>query len=193
MAIRSGAKIAFMGAGATGKSTDAEVLAEKLGIPLMKSASRQVYEQLKISEDDCLKMSNEERWEIQEKIFTIKELNDDQSFEFVADRTLLDHWAYCLMYCGAFMLNNEFLKFETNVRKHMRGTYTHLFYFPWGYWTPEKEDGIRQAAHGWQSAIDAIIAGYCMRWNLPVIQVPQIQGPEARQEFIVQSVLGEKK
>ena len=181
-----------MGAGGTGKTTDAVVLAEKFEAPLMKSTSRQVYEQLKITEDDVLKMSNEEKWKLQENIFSMKMLNDDQSSEFIADRTILDHWAYCLMYCGAFIPDNKFIEYESNVRKHMKGAYTHLFYYPWGYWTPTKEeqDGVRQTAMGWQSAIDAIITGYCVRWNLPVVEVPQLKGPEYRQTFIINNVMG---
>ena len=193
MTVRSGVKVGFTGAGGTGKTTTAVALAKELGVQMMKSASRTAYEQLKITEADCLKMDDKAKWELQGKIFGLKQTMDDNSFEFIADRTLLDHWAYCLMYCAPFISEPEFHQFENNVRKHMKSTYTHLFYFPWGYWTPETEDGVRQVAPGWQSAIDAIIVGYCVRWNLPAIQVPQLNGPEFRQDFVKKHILGENK
>jgi len=192
MGVRNGFKIGLLGAGGVGKTTDAKVLAEKLNILMMKSSSRIAYEQLKISEEDVNKMTSAEKWRLQEQIFKLKTTADDQTYEFIADRTLLDHWAYCLMYCGAFLPNEKFTEFETTTRKHMRSTYTHLFYFPWGFWTAEG-DGVRQDHWAWQSAIDSILTGYCVRWNLPVIQVPQIQGMEARQDFIFKKIIGETK
>jgi hypothetical protein len=192
MSVRAGAKIAFMGAGGTGKTTDAKVISEKLGVAMMKSASRQAYEALDITEEDCAKMNDTDKWQLQGSIFGLKTTQDDNTYEFVADRTLLDHWAYCLMYCGAFLPNEMFTEYETTVRKHMKSSYTHMFYFPWGFWTGET-DGVRQDHSAWQSAIDAIITGYCVRWNLPVVQVPQTAGIEARQEYIIKAILGEDK
>lgn len=192
MTIRTGLKVGLMGAGGTGKTTDATAIHEKTGLPMMKSASRTVYEQLGISEEDCLKYTDKEKWELQGKIFTLKQNNDDNAFEFIADRTLLDHWAYCLAYCGGFIQNNDFIRYENNVRKHMKSTYTHIFYYPWGYWEA-KGDGVRQEHWSWQSAIDACLVGYCIRWGLPAITVPQTQGENARQEFVLKNILGEKK
>lgn len=191
--LRSGIKIGFTGAGGVGKTTDAKALSELLGIPMIKSASRSAYERLGISENDCLKMTDEEKWQLQHEIFNSKIELDDSTFEFIADRTLLDHLAYCLMYCGAYIPEKEFYEFENRVRKHMKSTYSHIFYYPFGYWTPENEDGVRQTAPGWQSAIDAIIVGYCKRWTLPVYQVPQMQGKQFRQDFIKRYILGENK
>jgi hypothetical protein len=114
---------------------------------------------------------------------------DDTNFSFVADRSLLDHWAYCLQYCAGFMTNEEFLAMENLVRKHMRSSYSHIFYFPFGYWFAEG-DGVRQDSYAWQSSIDAIIMGYIIRWNLPVFTVPQTDGENARNEFVL-NVLAE--
>lgn len=191
--IRQGLKIGFMGAGGTGKTTDATALSEELGVPMIKSASRTALERLGVGEAEVLKMTDEEKWKLQLEIFNSKEELDDHTFEFIGDRTLLDHFVYCLMYCATFIPATDFFAFENNVRKHMKSTYTHMFYYPWGYWNVQTSDGVRQDAPGWQSAIDALIVGYIRRWNLPVIQVPQTQGKEFRQAFVKRHILGEKR
>jgi hypothetical protein len=72
----------------------------------------------------------------------------------------------------------------------MKSTYSHIFYFPWGYFEPEK-DGVRQDRKSWQSQIDALLVGYSFRWNLPVIEVPQLEGPDNRNAFIKEQILGQ--
>jgi hypothetical protein len=178
-----GFRIGCMGAGGTGKTTTADSLADTFELVRLRSASRQVYEAENLTEDLVLEMSEESKWELQSRIFAKKIDMDDNTASFVADRTLLDHWAYCLMYCGADMSNEEFKKYETLVRKHMLSTYSILFYFAWGYWDVKNKDGVRSDKDAWQSAIDAIIVGYCVRWNLPVINLPQSSGEDYRYEF----------
>ena len=186
--IRTGLKIGFMGAGGTGKTTTAKAVSEALGIPTIKSASRAVYEQDNLTEEKCMALDDVGKYELQFRIFGMKTELDLKTFAFVADRTLLDHWAYCLMYCGAFIPNNEYTQFEKDVRVHMRSTYTHLFYFPFGYWFPAEADGVRQDHYSWQSAIDAIILGYIHRWRLPVTEVNQTGGAEARGSSVLNAI-----
>jgi len=190
MSIRSGRRIGFTGAGGTGKTTSAITIAKDFNLPAMQSASRRVYGESDLSEDKVMQMSPEEKWELQSRIFEQKIFQDDTSYSFVSDRTLLDHYSYCLMYCGEHMRNSDFQEYENKVRKHMRDAYTHIFYFPIGYWEP-RADGVRSAKEAWQSAIDAIIVGYVLRWNLPVIEVPQTEGQDIRNNFIKGHILGE--
>lgn len=180
-----GFRVGCMGAGGVGKTTTAAYLAEVFELKPLISASREVYDDEVLTEDIVLEMSEESKWELQSRIFDKKIDLDDNTPSYIADRTLLDHWAYCLMYCGAHMTNEEFQKYETMVRKHMLSTYSVIFYFSWGHWDiPEKEqDGVRSNKYAWQSAIDAILVGYCFRWNLPVINLPQGSGIDYRNEF----------
>lgn len=191
MTVRRGLTIGFSGAGGTGKTTSAAVLAKDLDIPILTSASRIVYEEQELSEELVYKMDAEEKWDLQRMIFNKKIEMDDGTPSFVADRTLLDHWVYCLLYCGKDMSKEEFHHMENMVRKHMLSNYSHLFYFPWGHWEADP-DGVRQDAPGWQSSIDALIVGYCIRWNLPMKEVPQHGGPEIRDQFIKAQVLGQQ-
>lgn len=190
MTIRQGTRIAFMGAGGTGKTTTAKFISQAANIPLIKSASRTVYEKENLTEEKVLKLSDTEKLQLQIRIFDTK-IELDKQYSYVADRTILDHYCYCLAYCSEFMPDEEFLKLEERVRILMLSSYSLLFYFPWGYWTPEK-DGVRQDRLSWQSKIDAIMVGYAVRWNLPIITVPQSQGPKYRNEFVLSTIKGEK-
>lgn len=186
--IRTGIRIGFMGAGGTGKTTTATMVSKGLNVSAIASASRTIYNQDGLTEEKCMAMDDEAKYKLQFRIFDMKAALDQAAFAFVADRTLLDHWAYCLMYCGAYMPNENYIKFEEQIRVHMRSAYTHLFYFPFGYWFPENSDGVRQDHYSWQSAIDAIILGYIQRWRLPVVEVPQINGEAARGDFVLNTV-----
>jgi len=188
MSIRQGTRVAFMGAGGTGKTTTAEFVAPLLDLPMIKSASRTVYEENELTEEKVALLTPEKKLELQTAIFNAK-ITLDQQYSFLADRTILDHYCYCLAYCGATMPDTIYFQFEEKVRILMATTYSHLFYFPWGYWTP-KSDGVRQDLLGWQSQIDALMVGYILRWGLPVIEVPQTLGEDYRNEFVLNSIRG---
>ncbi len=189
MSIRHGMRIAFTGAGGTGKTTSAVSLSNDLDLPMMKSASRIVYEERELTEALVLNMGPEDQIDLQTDIFHQKVVND-REYSFVADRTVLDHYAYCLAYCGGHMNNATFQRFEEETRQAMLSNYSHVFYFPWGYWNAAP-DGVRSNVDAWQSQIDALITGYILRWNLPVIEVPQTLGETGRYDFIMQVINGE--
>jgi hypothetical protein len=179
------------GAGGTGKTTTRNFLAEALDLPTMESASRLVYTEKGINEEDCNNYSEQEKLDLQTDIFNLKAKQDNQ-FSYVADRTLLDHYCYCLTYCGNFMDDETFNRFEDMTRSHMRSTYNYVFYFPWGYFEAEG-DGVRRDLQSWQSMIDAIMVGYIMRWDLPVVEVPQTEGIDARNQWILRHIIGDKR
>lgn len=186
MSIRQGKRIAFTGAGGTGKTTSAKFIASAYELSQPVSASREVYKVFDLTEEKVLAMTPKEQIELQGEIFHQK-VRNDQEYSYVTDRTILDHYAYCLAYCAGHMDNATFQNYEEQTRTMMLSTYTHIFYFPWGYWDAPK-DGVRSASEAWQSQIDAIIAGYILRWNLPVVEVPQDLGEDIRNDFILESI-----
>tara|TARA_R110000751_G_scaffold307157_3_gene427542 strand:- start:4452 stop:5036 length:585 start_codon:yes stop_codon:yes gene_type:complete len=188
MSIRQGTRIAFTGSGGTGKTTSAEFLSEALDIPFLVSAARQVYNDGSLSEDLVSDFDAEKRLELQMAIFDQKIAND-LGYEYIVDRSALDHWAYCLVYCGKDLSNEQFLHYEERTRLAMLGTYSHLFYFPWGYFKPSS-DGVRSTSFTHQSVIDSIIVGYAHRWHLPTIEVPQTRGEDERNNFILNYLTG---
>jgi hypothetical protein len=187
MSVRQGLRVGFCGAGGTGKTTTAQFIAKELELPILESTSRTIYKAEKLTESIVANMGDESKLELQRKIFKAKVKNDTK-YSYVADRTLLDHWCYCLAYCGEFMPDELFEKMEEQVRIHMKAVYSHIFYFPWGYWQPES-DGVRSELMAWQSQIDAIMVGYIVRWNIPIIEVPQTQGVDYRNEFIRDQII----
>lgn len=190
MSIRQGQRVGFIGAGGTGKTTTATFVSEITELPLVKSASRTVYEAMDLTEGKVAAMTPAEQLQLQLTIFDHK-IELDQQYSFIADRTILDHYAYCLAYCGSHMSNKTFLQFEEQVRTLMLSTYSQLFFFPWGYWEA-KSDGIRQDLKGWQSLIDAIMVGYIVRWGLDnVIWVDQTKDIDYRNEFVLAAVRGD--
>jgi hypothetical protein len=191
MSIRRGLRVAFCGAGGTGKTTTAQFIENELEIPLLKSASRTFYEIQGLSEEMVnIEFTNEQKLTLQKDIFALK-IENDRQFSYVADRTVLDHYAYALAYCGGFMDNDQFTEFDERVRSLMLSTYSHIFYFPWGFWLPNESDGVRQDRNSWQSLIDNTIVGHLDRWNVPVITVPQTHGEDARNDFVKSVILGE--
>lgn len=183
MSIRQGTRIAFLGAGGTGKTTTAETVAELLELPLLVSAARKVYNDGSLSEDLVADFDAEKRLELQTAIFDQK-IQNDLAYEYIVDRTALDHFAYCLVYCGKDLSNEQYLELEERTRLAMIGTYSHVFYFPFGYWTANA-DGVRSTSLAHQSQIDAIIVGYIQRWGLNVAEVPQTRGEDVRADFIL--------
>lgn len=185
--MRRGLRIAFTGAGGTGKTSTVNKLIELEALqhlPVMKSASRIVYEAKHLTEEIVSKeLSPSQLWSLQGDIFDAKVAQDDMNGEFIGDRTLLDHWAYCLMYCAKDMPNEVFTKYESLVRKHMIAAYSHVFYFPWGYFKAPS-DGVRSDNDAWQYTIDSIIVARLQEWGIPAIEVPQLQGLDYRAGFI---------
>lgn len=192
MSIQRGIRVAFCGAGGTGKTTTANFISEQLGLPQLKSASRKIYEEKNLSEEQLREeYSNYDKLDLQKNIFAAK-VEADRQYSYVADRTLLDHYAYCLAYCGGFMDDEQFTLFDETVQSAMLSSYSHIFYFPYGFWIAENSDGVRQDRCAWQSQIDALIVGHIHRWNIPVITVPQMRGEDERNEFVKNVILGEE-
>lgn len=190
MSVRRGKRIAFCGAGGTGKTTSAKFISEEFELPLVKSASRTIYARKDLDEPTVNKMSPEKLLALQKDIFDLK-VDQDRQFSYVADRTILDHYAYCLAYCGAFMNEEQFTEFDELTQALMLSSYSHVFYFPWGYWK-SKSDGVRHDSSGWQSQIDSIILGHLHRWNVYAVVVPQAEGEDVRNEFIKKVIIGEE-
>ena len=183
MSIRQGERIAFMGAGGTGKTTSAIMVAEALGLDRPESASREIYRENSLTETAVISLDPKEKLDLQLNIFDRKVTND-QKYSYVTDRTIADHYAYCLAYCGGFMPNSTFREYEESTRTLMLSSYSYIFYFPWGYWEAD-DDGVRSSVDAWQSQIDALLTGFIVRWGLPVVEVPQRRGEVGRSDFIL--------
>lgn len=180
-------KIAFCGAGGTGKTKALQALVarpEFAEYPVLKSASRTVFEDTGMTEEKEKAMTAAELWAFQFQIFRLKQARDTEFPDFVADRTVLDHYAYCLVQAGGAMPDEDTLTMETTVKGLLLTNYTHIFYFPVAMnWKPEP-DGVRDDRLSYRMLIDSIITGYLAKWNIPHTEISEEWSPELRAEFI---------
>lgn len=95
-------KIAFTGAGGTGKTTLAKYIAEKWGVPYVGSVSREVMTELGIeSEMDQEKLSDDELLFLQQAIYERRKTKLASLDSYVTDRCALDNYIYGLRRCGS--------------------------------------------------------------------------------------------
>lgn len=174
-----GLKIGFTGCGGTGKTTTMNGVLDRYNMQLrgknyvaLGSASRKVYTERNLTEEIVYKMSDRDKLNLQHEIFETKINLDHSNPKFIADRTILDHWAYCLAYCSAAMDRELFIKMEAQTKSHLLGTYDMLFYFPFGRFEAP-EDGVRSSSQAWQSQIDSIILGHLHRWKVDCHVIPK--------------------
>lgn len=158
------------------------IVARALGMELTPSASRTVFEARGLSEKKEERMTPEELWDLQWEIFDLKVRNDDRE-DFVADRTILDHYAYCLIQAGPAMTDVEAKLVEEKVWNHMLGEYDGIVYFEHGLIPPEK-DGVRETRESYQTMIDLIIRGFLGKYLISYYAVP-MGTPEERARAIL--------
>ncbi|HVL90884.1 MAG TPA: ATP-binding protein [Actinomycetota bacterium] len=142
-------KIAIVGSFSTGKTTLAEIVAERLGLSLLPEVAREVAAM-------GFKLDKDATPEVETLIF-LKQLRNEMTHEhFVGDRSLIDVMAY-----AGWVLDNQPPRPESalweacvNIAEHqLRSQYSHVFYLPIEF--PIVPDGLRPLDPDFQSEIDA--------------------------------------
>src|SRR5437764_2700785 len=119
-------RIAIVGSFSTGKTTLAEAVAPKLGLPLLPEVAREVVEL-------GFKLDKDATVETETLIFLRQFYNEMQHPEFVGDRSLIDVMAYASWVLENQDRRKEFALWDTclDIAKfHLRSQYTHVFYLP---------------------------------------------------------------
>jgi hypothetical protein len=161
-------KLAFCGAGGTGKTTLAKLIQERYLADhvLLPSASRTTFEVKGLTEELEKAMTPAALWDLQLEIFRAKMGLDADHEDFVADRSLLDHWAYCLVQARDGMTARQARDWEAVTKQWMGRTYDHVVYCPIEeFWNGEDPSGIRSAHYPYQVLIDSVIRSYLERWG----------------------------
>jgi len=141
-------RIAIVGSFSTGKTTLAEVVAQRLELPLLPEVAREVAAL-------GFKLDKDATPEVETLIFLRQFYNEMTHEDFVGDRSLLDVMAY-----AGWVLDNQPRRRETAlwescvaIAEHrLRSQYTHVFYLPVEF--PIVPDGLRPMDPAFQAEID---------------------------------------
>lgn len=156
-------RIGFTGAGGTGKTTTAKIVAERLGIPFLPSVSRGVFAQFGLTESSQNDMTPAQLLELQSAIFEAFREQESQYEQYVADRTLLDHLVYCLYRCNRAITHEKLSDMRFSVHDHMARLDV-VVYTPLGCVRPE-QDGFREFNEAYNYLIDAAIRGLALFYD----------------------------
>lgn len=146
-------RIAIVGSFSTGKTTLAEAVAPKLGLPLLPEVAREIAAQ-------GFKLDKDATVETETLIFLRQFHNEMTHPEFIGDRSLIDVLAY-----AGWVLENqeprkEFALWDSclEIAEHqLRSQYTKVFYLPIEFGIVE--DGLRPNDPEFQEDIDRRIVG----------------------------------
>jgi deoxyadenosine/deoxycytidine kinase len=119
-------RIAIVGSFSTGKTTLAEAVAPKLGLPLLPEVAREVV-------DLGFKLDKDATVETETLIFLRQFHNEMTHPEFVGDRSLIDVMAYASWVLENQERRKEFALWDSCLeiaKHHLRSQYSHVFYLP---------------------------------------------------------------
>jgi deoxyadenosine/deoxycytidine kinase len=144
-------RIAIVGSFSTGKTTTAEILAQRLDLPLLPEVAREVVEL-------GFKLDKDASPETETLIFIRQYNNEISTEEFVGDRSMIDVMAYAGWVLDNRERTKEFYLWDECVRlaeRTLRTAYSHVFYLPIEF--PIVLDGLRPDDPEFQSDIDGRI------------------------------------
>jgi hypothetical protein len=179
-----GTFIGFCGAGGTGKTTTAKLLASQLHYGFLPSASRDVFKRMGYQQEtDQDKLNPNERWLLQRNIQVahMTSMSDYFGKPVVTDRTQLDQHAYALLYCSSTLSTSDLTWLHDLVERALQ-FYKKIFYFPLTDF-PTNDDRMRTTRQGERLAFDCILYGLIRLFDVPITVVP-VLGLEDRVEFI---------
>jgi thymidylate kinase len=173
-------RIGLTGAGGVGKTTVFNLLND-VDLPKLGSVTRRVWNRWGITEADQENMSPEDRLKLQFDIFAEREKAElEIGDDFISDRTLLCHYAYCVFRNYGLITDKEFEDLELRVVANL-STYDWIFYFPMTF-TPHS-DGLRQTGNAYNACIDGLIFRFLEKFSIPYVRIKN-GTPEVRAEQI---------
>lgn len=185
-------RVGLCGSGSTGKTTIAVALAEHLGITYVPSVARSVMvdEWGLESELDGAKLPEHERYQLQHMMFVRRLEVERKVAEFVADRTTIDHVAYCLMHCWSSMSAEEIADMLEKTRVAM--SQLDVVFFVPSTNVPKRDDEFRNGTGSMREVVDVMIRGLLDRIDVRYIVVPP--GSKAEQfTFVHKHVVLQKR
>jgi hypothetical protein len=178
--------IGFMGAGGTGKTTQAKALCDKMDITFRPSSSRSVFEKWELSsERDQLKMTPDQQWALQMEIFDARQKFEATFTDGVCDRTLLDQAAYSLLRAHG-VISHEQMDTFVNIALSSLDRYDVLCYFPLVTYAEDIPD-MRDNIYGSRYVFDCVLRRLISTQSRKFLFIPP-QTIEARNLMIVHHI-----
>lgn len=173
-------KIAFTGAGGTGKTTMAKYLAEKWDVPYVGSVSREVMKEMGVESEAAQEsMTDGMLLELQLAIYERRKQVLAQHPSYITDRCALDNYVYALRRCGSALTEAQRAVWQQGAVEDL---YAHdlVFYAPIGMF-PTKDDGTRVTDISHQFLMDTAMYGFLckhgwdkMAGHLYVLCMPEL-------------------
>jgi deoxyadenosine/deoxycytidine kinase len=141
-------RVAIVGSFSTGKTTLAEAVAPRLGLPLLPEVAREVA-------DLGFRLDKDATVETETLIFLRQFHNEMTHPSFVGDRSLIDVMAYASWVLENQERRKEFALWDSCLdiaKHHLRSQYTHVFYLPIEFGIVL--DGLRPDDPDFQADID---------------------------------------
>lgn len=183
-------RIKLTGAGGTGKTTTAKLIAERLNLPFIPSVARAVFEAWGWTEERQRTATPEERWNLQKAIFDAKLEQESKIKEGVSDRSVLDHLVYTAYRCSDHMSRSILEAYEEltieNLQKDL------VIFAPVYDWMPAN-DGVRENNRTYQFVQDLMFRGFLDKHHVTYFTLPN-KSPEERAtwaEKVVKAIWGE--
>jgi hypothetical protein len=140
-----------------------------------------------INEVDQENMTVEDRIRLQDEIYQARFQQEQETPEFISDRTLLDNFAYHIARCYAGLSDPDFTACRDRTIENLK-TYDLIFYFPL---LPVIEvDGMRFSNLSYQTMIDGLIFSFLEKNNIPYLRVPDGTAEE-KAGYILESITWE--
>jgi hypothetical protein len=182
----NGTFIGFCGAGGTGKTTTAKLLAPKIGHTFLPSAARSVFAKMspRFGEQDQDRLTPAQRWGLQQsiQIAHMEQMANHFGEKMLCDRTQIDQYVYALQYCSE-TLNVVDIKWLHDLVERALQFYRIIFYFPLTDF-PGHDDGMRTVQPARRLAFDCMLWGVLSNFQIQVTPVP-VLCPEDRAHFIM--------
>lgn len=152
-------KIAFTGAGGTGKTTLAKYIADKWGIPYVGSVSREVMKEMGVESEMAQEhMTDSELLALQQGIYKRRNAKLASLDSYVTDRCALDNYIYGLRRCGSALTEPIRAEWERGAVEDLYAQDL-VFHTPIGLFKTE-DDGVRVTDLSHQHLMDAAMYGF---------------------------------
>ena len=123
-----------------------QLVAKKLNLSFHPSVNRAIFSKFSQTQISHETLAAEQRWQIQRASFMAKIQQDAGNLPGIYERSLLDHYMYCLIYCHQVIAASELREMQQVVNNNLAG-YDRLYFFPLYLWSSDVQgqDGFRDS------------------------------------------------